>query len=233
MQAVALVLVGIGASYLQAGESSDTHTLSEMVAYFPYYFGKFVGIVAWLYQGVILYNCILLGLYQDEESAEWPELNVEEIFSQFWRVGLANIVAGIPLTVLLMILSPLGIAGAIAAVVLGTLTLFALGPPMMMSALYNQEFYKIVSPKIFQSFSVAPKPWLVFSGFLTVLWIAYMSSYLMVIMNSCFVNGIVALVWTVVLPLLGGFTGYQFRQIMLATGDVSRITPTDKEKLTM
>ncbi len=233
LQALSLMLVGLALYYMKGDESntSDTRTLSQTLAYFPYFFGKVIGLCAWLYQGVILYNCILLGLYQDSEAAEWPEANIEEIFSQIWRVGLANIAAGVPLLLLLIVLSPLGIAGAIIAVILGTIILFLLGPPLMMSALYNQTFYKIVSPKIFQSYKTVTKSWIIFYGFMMALWFIYMATSLMTIANFCLINGIAALIWAVVITVQGGLIGYQFRQIMLATGDVAKITPTDKELL--
>ena len=235
LQAIGLILVGIGSAYLQPDPetTSDAKTVGQMVAYFPYFFGKFICLCAWLYQGVILYNCILLGLYQDEEAAEWPELQIEEIFSQFWRVGLANIAAGMPLVLLMMVMFPLGVLGIAIAMVLGTLIWFLLGPPMMMSALYNQEFYKIFSPKIFQSYKTVSKPWMIFYGFMFFLWFFYLGTTLLTITNSCFANTFAALIWTVVTAVQGGLIGYQFRQIMLATGDVSRITPTDKEQLAL
>ncbi len=215
--AVGLGLASLGRSFAE----SETPAI-VLASYFPWALGVFMWFVAFVFEGIIIYNAMLSGLYQKKEAAEWPEFNLTEMFSQLLNVGFANIISCIPGFFLWSALSLAGLDYA------GPFFFFAtrllIGPPLMMSALKNQEFYKIYSPKVMSTYGAAMQHWFIFYGLLAIIGVFMIIFRTIELFNlTCIASAVYGCCHAFFLLAYGTMIGFHFGKVMRKIGETKMI----------
>jgi len=181
--------------------------------------------VAAVYQGVVLYNTMLTSVYQKPGAAAWPDFSPLEWVGQSLSVGLAALAGALPGLLFGGLVASFAGGGMTLLPMCGLVSMFVLGPPLIMSALYNGQMYLMYAPQVFSTVGKMPMTWVVAYAMIAALCVSVIVVELFALLGICIIPVVQGIFQGIVVSLFAAVVGQLFYSIMRQSGETDRVTP--------